>query len=247
MSPAMHFHLTSVDTYFHCIGSADRDLLQEVGINLGREFRPPTEDEEGTFFGDEETEEPAEWTFEDVESDSARDIITQMIMTDLPLDLADEEAYAVQDFFASMVRRSAQVHTIEPDDLRADLEEYFDSDVADEVRELIILGMEEEDFFEVVDAVREAGGSNDLCVRIQMICFGRLPEADEPTFSDLEEEAYTPRFAYLTAREMAAVADEMTQLAPGLAEEHGPIVFFLAGIFTHGAAEGRDLVVTIDE
>jgi len=243
----MHFHLTNTDLFFHVIGSADRDLLQEVGINLGREFRPPTEDEENAFFGDEETDEPPEWTFEDVETDSARDIITNMIMTELPLDLADEEAYAVQDFFAQMVRRSAMVHTIEPDDLAEERSDYFQDGVAEEVRELIVEGMEEEDFFEIVDALREAGVSNDLFTRVQMICFGRLPDGDEPTFSDLEEEAYSPRFSYLTAIEMAAIADEMSKIATEIAAEHGTIPYFLAGLFAHAAAEKRDLVVTIDE
>ncbi len=247
MSPAMHFHLTSTDLFFHVIGSADRDLLQEVGINLGREFRPPTEDEEDAFFGDEETEEPPEWNFEEVETDSARDIITNMIMTELPLDLADEEAYAVHDFFAQMVRRSAQVHTIEPDDLADELTENFGDDIAEEVRELIVERMEEEDYYEIVDALREAGASNELCTRVQMICFGRLPDADEPTFSDLEEEAYAPRFSYLAASEMATVSDEMTKLAAEIGPENGTIPYFLAGLFAHAAAEGRDLIVTIDE
>ena len=247
MSATLHFHVAHVDSLFAIIGSADRDLLLEVGVTLGTEFRTPSDEEEDEFYGDEETEEPFEWDSGEEEADSAREILVKMIMTEIPPDLSEDEAYAIQNYFASYAQRSDQVHAIEPDDLHGEISENWGPEVAAHVRDVLLSGVEEDDVIALLEWLRGREAPPELLARIETLVFGRLPDADEPTFTDLEDEAYAARFSYLLANEAGRVADEMAERAPETAADHGALGYLLAALFQYCASHSRDLVVTIDE
>ena len=247
MSAMLHFHVAHVDSLFSIVGSADRDLLLEIGVTLGTEFRAPSDEEEDEYYADEEAEEPFEWDSGEDEADSAREILVKMIMTEIPPDLSENEAYAIQDYFAAYAQRSDQVHALEPDDLQGEISENWDAEVAAHVRDVLLSGVEEDDVIAFLEWLRDRETSPELLARIETLVFGRLPDADEPTFTDLEDEAYAARFGYLLATEAERVEEEMAQLAPESAPDHGALGYLLAALLHYCASHARDLVVTLDE
>ncbi len=247
MSAILQFHVTHLDSLFRVIGSADQDLLLEIGVTLGSEFRTPDEDEEDEFFGDDKTEEPPEWDYDEEEADSAKEVVVKMVMNGISPDLAEDEAYALQDYFAAHAKRDNHVHLLEPDDIRKDLEKEFGEEVADEVQELLFAGVREEQMTGFADWAAARGASHDLVVHLQMLYLGRLPEVDEPTFHDIEDDAYSARFGYLHGSEAAQMTDELRELAPKAAEEHGAIGYLMAALMRYCSSHNRDLIVTIDD
>lgn len=247
MSATFQFHLAHLDSLFSIIGSADRDLLLDIGVTLGAEFRAPSDDEENEYYGDEQTEEMSEWDVTEEEADTARETIIKMVMSGLSPDLAEDEAYAVQDYFASYTQKCDDALILEPDDLHELLEEERDSEVADEVQDLMIEHVTDETMFKIIEWLQEMDASHDLITRLRLLTLGRLPEADEPTFTDLEDEAYTARFGYLFVHEMAKISEEINHLAPLAAKDIGVIGYLLAALFAYCVSHSRDLVVTIDE
>lgn len=247
MSPTLHFYVTHLDSFFQIIGSADQDLLREMGVTLGSEFRTPHEDEEDEFFGDEKTEEPPDWDYSEEEADSAQEIIVKLIMSGIGPDLAEDEAYAIQDYLAVHARRDHHMHLVEPDDLSKDVQAQWGPDVEAAVHELLAAGIHQDGMTEFMDWMRAAGASHDLVVHLQMLTLGRLPEADEPTFKDLKDEAYSARFGFLYAGETARMVEEMNKLAPQAAAEHGAVGYLVAALLHYCASHLRDLVVTVEE
>lgn len=247
MSATIQFHVTHLDTIFHIIGSADRDLLLDIGVTLGSEFRPPLDDEDDEFFGDEETNEPPEWNSDEEEADAAQEIIIKMIMTELPHDLAEDEAYAVQDYFASYAHRDEHVHQMEYEDLARQVTEDYGAETADAIQKLLLQNVDEPSIATLQERLEEADASHELISRIRMLTLGRLPESDEPTFTDLEDEVYSARFGYIYAKEATHVADEMDALAKRIGEETGPVAYLVAALFNYCSSHDRDLLVTIDE
>jgi len=212
VSPRAHFHTTDLRDFFHIIGSADRDLLKQIGVTFGEEFRALT-DEEELGYEQEEDLDDGDWDVEEVEADAGREIVTKMIMSGLPQDLAEEEAYAVQDFLAAYVLRSDLTQAVDADDMTDDFDVDECSEVVESLRQMILQGVDLNLFGDFVNWLEDRGASHDLVLRVQMLQFGRLPESDEPTFSDLEEDVFAPRFAFLYSEEAAGILDELDELA----------------------------------
>ncbi|HUT22826.1 MAG TPA: hypothetical protein VM492_00645 [Sumerlaeia bacterium] len=249
MSSFAHFHTTDTRSLFAIIGSADRDLLREIGVTLGAEFQPSSEEEEGEedFGVEEETEEAPEWDADAEEADSAQETIVKMILSGMSQDLSEDEAYAIQDYFASYAARSGRVHSIDPDDLADLFEADPESEQADEMRRILLEGMDLASLASFLDWLQENGASHELVYRLQMLYLGRLPEADEPTFTDLEEEAYAARFGYVLAGEAGRIADELSEFAARAPEEMRAMAALLATLMHYCNAEAMDLLVTIED
>jgi hypothetical protein len=247
VSALVHFYTSDLRALFHIIGSADRDLLQEVGITFGNEFCPAPEEEEFLEEEEEETED-SDWDIEEVEADAGREIVAKMIMSGLPQDLAEDEAYAVQDFMASYVIRGGQVHTIDPDDVLDETAlQHESAQTAETCRRMLVAGAGVEELGKFVDHLQAAGASHELVARVQMLYLGRLPESDEPTFTDLEEDAYTARFGYLYSEEAASVADEVDELLPAPDSAVRPLAVVLSALFSYCNSQSADLLVTVEE
>lgn len=247
MSATIQFHAASTDELFEVIGCADRDLLLDIGVTLGTEFRAPTDDEETDHLREEESDEETEWDHREEEADAAQAIITKMIMSGLPSDLADDEAYAVQDYFAATLAQDPEAYLFDTDDVSEQLEEDFGEPVATLALGLLTNGVKESQMLELCEWGTERNVSQDLLMRLHMLILGRLPEADEPTFSDTDEGAYAARFGYLTAQEVALVADEMSELAEEAEGEVRALACLLATLMHHCASQARDLVVTLED
>ena len=248
MSANLHFHEADTETLFHIIGSADRDVLLDAGVTLGSEFLAPDDEEPAEeFFADKEDEEPGDWDYEEDKANAARETLVKMVMSGLPTDLAEDEAFVVQDYFAAFARRSDQVHAVEAEDLCEEIAEQHGDETAAAVRQYLTAGLPKDALADCVAYLQESGASPELAVRLQMLLLGRLPEADEPTFTDLEEGEYSARFGYLHSAEAAQVADEMSELAEGAVEELAPVCHLMAALLHSCASHGRDLLVTIDE
>jgi hypothetical protein len=232
---------------FEVIGCADRDLLLDIGVTLGTEFRAPADDEERDEFEEEETDEEPEWDHREEEADAAQAIVTKMIMSGLPSDLADDEAYAVQDYFAATLAQDPEAHLFDSEELSGQLGDDFGEPVATQALGLLTSGVRESQMLELCEWVSEQGASPDLLLRLHMLAFGRLPEADEPTFNDSDEGAYAARFGYLTGQEVALVADEMSELTEEAEGEIRALACLLAALMHYCASHARDLVVTLEE
>ena len=229
MSANYHFHEADTDALFHIIGSADRDVLLDAGVTLGSEFLAPGDEEiEEELFADEGNGEPGDWDYEEDKATAARETLVKMVMSGLPPDLSEDEAYVVQDYFAAYARRSDQVHSVDADDLCGEIAEHHGEDTAATVRRYLTAGLPKEALADCVTYVHEAGASPELVTRLQMLLLGRLPEADEPTFTDIEEGEYSARFGYLHSAEAAQVADEMSGLAAGAGGEVAPVCHLMA-------------------
>jgi hypothetical protein len=246
MSATIQFHAASTEELFEVIGCADRDRLLDIGVTLGTEFRVPA-DEEGEEFGEEESDEAAEWDHREEEADAAQEIITKMIMSGLPSDLADDEAYAVQDYFAATLAQNAEAYLFDTEELSGLLEEDFGEPVATHALGFLTSGIKESQLLELCEWVAEQEVSRDLLMRLHMLLFGRLPEADEPTFNDSDEGAYAARFGYLTGHEVALVADEMSELTEQAEGEIRALACLLATLMHYCASHARDLIVTVEE
>lgn len=248
MSATLHFHEADTDALFHIIGSADRDVLLDAGVTLGSEFlTAPEEEAEEEFFADKEEEEAGDWNYEEDKADAARETLVKMVMSGLPPDLSEDEAYVVQDYFAAFARRSDQVHPIEADELCEEIAELHGDEMATQVRHYLTAGLPKDALAQSIDYLHEAGASTELVTRLQLFLLGRLPEADEPTFTDLEEGEFSARFGYLHSVEAAQVADELTELTAGADAEVAPVCHLMAALLHYCASHGRDLLVTIDE
>jgi len=235
---------------FAIIGSADRDLLREIGVTLGAEFQPPSgeeEEEEEELCGEEETEEAPEWDADAEEADSAQETIVKMILSGVSQDLSEDEAYAIQDYFASYAAKSDRVHSIDPDDLADLFEVDPESERADEMRRMLLEGMDLASLASFLDWLQQNDASHELAHRLQMLYLGRLPEADEPTFTDLEEEAYAARFGYVLAEEAGRIADELSEFAARAPEELRAAAALLAALMHYCNGEVMDLLVTIED
>ncbi len=246
MSATIQFHAASTEELFEVIGCADRDRLLDIGVTLGTEFRVPA-DEEGEEFSEDESDEASEWDHREEEADAAQEIITKMIMSGLPSDLADDEAYAVQDYFAATLAQNAEAYLFDSEELSALLEEDFGEPVATHALGYLTSGIKESQLLELCEWVAEQEASRDLQTRLHMLLFGRLPEADEPTFNDSDEGAYAARFGYLTCHEVALVADEMSEWAEAAEGEIRALACLLATLMHYCASHARDLIVTVEE
>ncbi|HNY27777.1 MAG TPA: hypothetical protein PKH31_10385, partial [Candidatus Sumerlaeota bacterium] len=173
--------------------------------------------------------------------------ITKMIMSGLPPDLSDDEAYAVQDYFAATLARDSEAHLFDPEALSEQLEDDFGEPVATHALGLLTSGVKESQMLELCEWVAEQDVSRELLVRLHMLIFGRLPESDEPTFNDTDEGAYAARFGYLTGQEVALVADEMSELTEEAEGEIRSLACLLATLMHYCASHARDLVVTLEE
>ncbi|HPS00659.1 MAG TPA: hypothetical protein PLA90_03880 [Candidatus Sumerlaeota bacterium] len=247
MNATIQFHAASTEELFEVIGCADRDLLLDIGVTLGTEFRAPSDDEERDEFEEEESDEASEWDHREEEADAAQEIITKMIMSGLPPDLSDDEAYAVQDYFAATLARDSEAHLFDPEALSEQLEDDFGEPVATHALGLLTSGVKESQMLELCEWVAEQDVSRELLVRLHMLIFGRLPESDEPTFNDTDEGAYAARFGYLTGQEVALVADEMSELTEEAEGEIRSLACLLATLMHYCASHARDLVVTLEE
>ena len=246
MSAILRFYTAHLEMLFQVIGSGDRDLLRQIGVPLGDEFRPPTDDEEDAFFGDEQTEEP-DWTLEDEEETVAREIVEKMVMDGMPADLAEDEAYAVQDYMAGYALHSDAAHLIDLDDMP----ELRDDDdyvaLRPEMRRDLVEGIELEQVTDFLEWLKSSDASHELVTRVEMLACGRLPEALEPTFADLEEDLYHARFGYWTSSEAADLEDELDEIAREHHDELGELPVVLSALSTYCNAHNLDLVCIIDE
>lgn len=239
-----HFHTTSIEDFFHIIGSADRDALRAIGVNLGKEYRPITDDEDDELYEEETTEEPEEWNVEGEEQQAAIEVLTQMIMTGIPSDLAEDQAYAIQDFFASYALHNDDVHLLDYEDIQQHVAGRKDDD---DFNTLMAEGLHGEDFANLIEWLAAREAPDHLRNTLQMIALGRIPETDEPTFTDLEDEAYLPRFSYLTQIETKNLAKELEPFAKQAAKDLGPSIRLLQAVIRHAAQAKHDLVVTIED
>jgi hypothetical protein len=80
-----------------------------------------------------------------------------------------------------------------------------------------------------------------------MLYLGRLPEADEPTFTDLEDETYSAHFGYLFGEEAASIVDELDGLLENSEDEPMPLAYALSCLFNYCNVQSTDLLVTIEE
>jgi hypothetical protein len=245
----VHFHTTDLQSLFQVIGSADRELLQDIGIMLGSEYRSADEEEEvEDSYGEDEEEKDQDWDLDEAEADAGREIVTKMVMVGLPHDMSEDEAYAVQDFMAAYSLRSDEVAPIEPDEaLDGVLPESIAEEIEDDCRRMIARGASIEEFGDLYDWLVQHAASTELTTRIQMLYLGRLPEADDPTFTDLEDETYSARFGYLFGDEAASIADELDELLENTEDEPIPLAYALSCLFNHCNVQSTDLLVTIEE
>jgi hypothetical protein len=247
MAASISFHTADLQRLFEIIGSADRDLLLKIGVKPGDDLLADVDVADEEFEEEEEeTEEDMGWDADEEEVISAREIITKMIMSEIPADLAENEAYAIQDYMANYVAQSEHAESIEPDEVVDYAESDLDEDALDEIREILLKGASLDAMGELVEWMQANGASSELITRLQMLQAGRIPYSDEATFTDTEA-AYGARFGYLTNDEIAMVADEITELAPAAAEDMGYLPYALAALFHYSNASACDLVVTIEE
>lgn len=251
VSASSHFYTMDMQSLFQTIGSADRGLLLEMGLNPGDEYRAPTDEEEDEYYAEPEEKEPGDWDPADVEQDTSREIISKLIMSGMPSDLSEDETYAVQDFLASHALRAELAQPIQTEDLieAVDIDDWDDqvADPEDELRVLVDKGAARESLSEFVGWLREQEASNELISRVQIMYLGRLPDSEDPAFSDLMEEAFEARFGYIYAEEAAQIVDEMQELAPKAIKEHGPLGLFLLCLLHYSNTEAADLLISIEE
>lgn len=246
MTAILRFYTGDLESLFQIIGSGDRDLLLEIGVQLGTEFRPPTDDEEEEFFGDEETEEP-DWTLEDEEANVAREVIVKMVMDGMPADLSEDEAYAVQDYMAGYALRSGIAHLIDLDDMPELAEEEDLAPLRPDIRRDLVEGVDLDRMLDFLEFLKNEDASTALVSRVEMLACGRLPEALEPTFADLEEDLYGARFGYWTAADAATVADELAEIAENHREELGSMPVVMAALADYCNSHQLDLIAILDE
>jgi hypothetical protein len=246
VSAMIQFHTADLRDLFQVIGSADRDLLTKIGVHIGEEFRRHSdEEEEHEEVFDHEDAEDLDWNYEEVEADSAKEIITKLIMVGLPADLSEDEAFAVQDFMATYSAGEDRVQSIDPEDV---IESCMieDETAREAVRKALTKGVAVSEFEDFVEWLTENDASHDLLARVQMLSLGRLPESEDPTFTD-PEEAYGARFGYLYSGEAAAVCDELDELAARASEDLGNLPLVLNQLFYYCNTQSLDLMVIIEE
>ena len=249
MSPRIRFYTCKVENILHIVGSADRDLLRDIGVDLGVEFiaLEGEEEEEDKAVPDEEEAQGADWDAETAERNAGQEAIAKMVMSGMPADLSEDEAYAIQEYLASYSLRTDQLNIMDVDDLIACLDQDHSEETADCMRRMILEGIGLDEMIALFDWLEANDASHDVYSRLQMLAFGRLPEADEPTFTDLEEDAYTARFGYLTSEETAHILDETNDLAKPASAELGPLPLCIVALLDFCNAHATDLAVTIDE
>jgi hypothetical protein len=245
MSPLLHLNAGSLEVLFHMIGSADHGLLRELGVEPGGGFLTATEDEEDPFYEAADAEEPF-WG-DDEEADSAREVIVNIIMGGMPADLSETEAYAIQDFMASYATRSEGVHAIEGEDVLDAVTGKLPPEVANEMQAIVIKGIDLDAVLDFVDWLQSKKATNDLVFHLQMLCFGRLPESEEPTFPDIEDSPCEARFGYLCGKEMGQIAGELAKWASKSPKDMKAVAYAMSGAFKYCVDHSQDLVVTIEE
>ncbi|MFP4378936.1 MAG: hypothetical protein ACLFUS_00410 [Candidatus Sumerlaeia bacterium] len=247
MSAIVHFYTADLRDLFQVIGSADRELLSQIGVHMGLEFRAlaDDDDEENYFESDEADTEDLNWDYDEIEADTAKEIITKMIMVGLPGDLSEDEAYAVQDFMAAYCQGEDRVQPLDADDIIESCE-LEDEDMAEAIRRCLNRGVGLDEFEDFLEWIVENDVSQELRTRVQMLCLGRLPESEDPTFPD-PEEAYEARFGYLYSNEAAAVCDELDEIAEEASDEIGALPLIMAQLLYYCNTQSIDLLVTIEE
>ncbi len=246
MSASIRFHAADLSHLFHVIGSADRDLLREIGEEQGSEFLAATEDEDDTYLLDEEANEST-WDDDEDEVVAGREAVVNLIMGGMPSDVSEDEAVAIQEFLASETAKSQLAHPLEPDDVLGEMGGKPSPAVSNQIRTMVLMGVDRDVLTDLIEWLEENGASSDLVLRLQLLCFGRLPEAEDPTFPDIEDAAYEARFGYLWENEIAPIRKEMSKLAPRAAKEAGPIAHIVAAALGYCRAHSQDLVTTTDE
>ena len=249
MNVLVHFHTTDLQSLFQVIGSADRELLQDIGVTFGSEYRSADEEEEvEDSYGEDDEEKGPDWELDEAEADAGREIVTKMVMVGLPHDMSEDEAYAVHQFMSAYSLRSDEVLPIEPEEaLDGVLPEEIAEEIEDDCRRMIVRGASLDEFGDLLEWLEERGASTELTTRVQMLFLGRLPEADEPTFTDLEDETYSAHFGYLFGAEAAAIVDELDELLQNSEEEPMPLAYALSCLFNYCNVQSADLLVTIEE
>ncbi|HBF35185.1 TPA: hypothetical protein DDW35_11555 [Candidatus Sumerlaeota bacterium] len=249
MNVLVHFHTANLQSLFQVIGSADRELLQDIGVTFGSEYRSADEEEEvEDSFGEDEDEKGPDWELDEAEADAGREIVTKMVMVGLPHDMSEDEAYAVQDFMAAYALRSDEVAPFEAEEvLDGTLPEEIAEELEDDCRRLLTRGASIDEFGDLFEWLVEREASTELTTRIQMLYLGRLPESDESTFTDLEEETYSARFGYLFGEEAATIVDELDELLENTEDEPMPLAYALSCLFNYCNVQNTDLLVTIEE
>lgn len=247
MSGKTRFYTVCLSDIFQVIGSADRDLLQEFGLDVGMEFTALDQEslDQEEAFSEDETE--VGWEENSPELDAEQEVVKKLIMSGIPGDLAEEEAYAVQDFLAQYALKSGAARDIEPDEL-IETEEGDEKvlEYNDTVRTSLTKGVAAEETIAAIQWLDGQNVSTDLLTRVQMLFFGRIPEMDEPTFSDLDIDAYSARFGFLSGAEMAGVADDLYDTLEG-GDLPGPLLKVLESLFDYCNRESLDLITVIED
>ncbi|MBN1865722.1 hypothetical protein JW916_00370 [Candidatus Sumerlaeota bacterium] len=247
MSPRIRFYTCDTESLLHIVGSADRALLRDIGVELGVEFLALEEEDVEEPSPDQEEAEEPDWDAEAEEISAGQEAIAKMIMSGMPADLSEDEAHAVQDYLASYALRSDQATLIDANDLIDCLDQNHDEETADFMRRMILEGIALDEMIALFDWLEKNGASHDVASRLQMLAFGRLPEADEPTFTDLEEDAYTARFGYLTSEESAHILDETYDLAKPASKELGPLPLCIVALLDYCNTHATDLAAIVDD
>jgi len=115
------------------------------------------------------------------------------------------------------------------------------------IQDLLLGGLEEEAVAEFAEWLASVEPSHELLTRVQVLYLGRLPESDDPTFPDLEDDVYAARFAYVFAIEAGQVTHELQELLADAPDELQAVGLLLYALLSYSASHSLDLVVTIDE
>jgi hypothetical protein len=260
MTAVLRCFTTDIQHFFGVIGSADRDLLREAGITFGKEFHADIDDEDDDLYEDEdedgdededededsEEDEDDDWDPDEEEINAGREAIVKMIMAGIPSDLAEDEAYAIQDFLAAYAEDSENVTAMDADDVIAFCGDEIDESTSEDIQQYLLEGFPVDSLVEFSDWLENSPASPELKLRIQMLAFGRLPESDEPTFDD-PEDAYSARFSYLSLVEMLAINDELQNIAPECTDELGNVPLAVAKVVAFCIDRSTDFVATFEE
>lgn len=262
MGQSIHLYTIDLDDLFSIIGSADRDALRDIGVQPGEEFHAASDDaemeEEEDYLEDSEEEEDDEedeedeaeslddWDYEAEEEISAKEVLTKMIVAGVPPDLAENEVEAILNYMANRAINTENAQPIDVDDVIDAADADPDSEWADSIRALLLEGIDEEEMAHFIEWLLASGASHDLILRMQMLCYGRLPESEEPAFIENEESALA-RSGYLTQNEIAQISDDLADVAEEALDDFGYLPKVLAAVLHYCNIQSKDLFAVVAE
>lgn len=262
MGQSIHFYTIDLDDLFSIIGSADRDALREIGVQPGEEFHASSDEaemeEEDDFIEDDEEDEDEEddeedeaeslddWDYEAEEEISAKEVLTKMIVAGVPPDLAENEVEAILNYMANRAISTENAQPLDVDDVIDAADADSDSEFADSIRAFLLDGIDEEELAHFIEWLIASAVSQDLITRMQMLCYGRLPESEDSAFIE-NEESTLARSGYLTQNEIAQISDDLADIADEALDDFGYLPKVLAAVLHYCNIQSKDLFAIVAE